>query len=92
MRANFRIEMFRRTSPRKDYRAEVSFSAGVMCFSGMLENVSTGGALLVSNNLDFIQPGREITITIPFAEKQGSIKRNAIVIRTEGNKLGIEFA
>ena len=92
MRANFSFEMFRRTSPRKEYQAEVSFSAGVMCFPGILENVSTGGALLVSNNIDFIQPGREITITIPFAEKQGSVKRNAIVIRIEDNKLGIQFA
>ena len=91
MKANFNFGMFRRTSPRKEYQAEVSFSAGVMCFTGMLENVSTGGALLVSNNIDFIQPGREITITIPFAEKQGSVKRNAIVIRAEGDKLGIQF-
>lgn len=91
MEAAYNFSRRRRMSSRKEYQTEVSFSVGAMCFSGMLENVSTGGALLASNNIHFMQPGREITITIPFAEKQGSIKRKAILMRVEGNKMGIQF-
>lgn len=87
----YQISRFRRTSVRKEYQTEVSFSAGAMCFSARLENVSLGGALLAADRLHFIKPGRDITITIPFSIKQGSIKRNATVIWAENGRLGVQF-
>lgn len=91
MEAAYNFSRRRRVSSRKEYQTEVSFSVGAMCFSGMLENVSTGGALLLTQSVHFIKPGREIIITIPFAEKQGAIKKNAIVIRAEGKRIGVQF-
>jgi hypothetical protein len=91
MEAAYTISRFKRTSPRKEYRADVSFSAGALCYSGMLQNISAGGAQFNSNGLQFLKPGREITISIPFAAKQGSVKRNAIVVWARDDQFGIQF-
>lgn len=85
------IGRFKRSSVRKKYETEVSFSAGVMCLSAMLENISMGGALLASKGLPFIKPGREITINIPFAVKPGSVKRKAIVMWADNDHFGVQF-
>ena len=87
----YNISRFRRTSPRKDYLTDVSFSAGALCYSGRLKNISTGGAQFYSSGMQFLRPGREITITIPFAAKQGAVKRNAVVMWAEDEHVGIQF-
>jgi len=91
MEADYNISRFRRTSPRKEYQAEVTFSAGALCYPGMLKNISTGGALFISRGLQFLRPGREIIISIPFVERPGSIKRSAIVMWAEDEQFGIQF-
>jgi hypothetical protein len=88
---NFTIEGFRRTSERKGYQTEVSFSADTLCFPAMLENVSTGGALLSTKGLPILMPGTEIAVTIPFATKEGCLKRKAIVMWAKAGQFGIEF-
>ena len=87
----FNITRLKRKSPRKNYHTDVSFSAGTLCYSGRLINISTGGAQLHSNGMQFLRPGREITITIPFAVKQGAVKRNAMVMWAEDKQVGIQF-
>lgn len=91
MEAAYNISRFKRKSPRREYKTEVSLSAGAMAFTGMLDNVSIGGALLTINRIHFIKAGREITITIPFAEKQGAVKRKGIVVWVDGERFGLQF-
>lgn len=91
MEAAYEISRFKRTSPRKEYKTEVLLSAGAMAFTGLLDNVSTGGALLIIKRVNFIKAGREMTITIPFAKKRGAVKRNAIVMWVDGERFGLQF-
>lgn len=88
---NFTIEGFRRTSERRGYQTEVSCSANTLRFPAMLENVSTGGALLSTKGLPIIMPGTEIAVTIPFAAKEGCLKRKAIVMWAKEGQFGIQF-
>ena len=91
METAYTISRFKRTSPRKEYITEVSLSAGAMALTGMLDNVSTGGAQLTIKRVHFIRAGRVITITIPFAEKQGAVKRKAMVVWVDGERFGLQF-
>ena len=88
---NLYIEGFRRKSERKEYQAEISFSADTLCFPAMLRNVSTGGALLSTKGLPNMMPGKEIGITIPFAAREGCVKKKAVVMWSEEGQFGIQF-
>lgn len=81
----------RRTNERKNYQMEVLFSTGAMIFPATLKNISIGGARVGSRNISKIKTGAEIIITIPFANKQGCMKRKAIVMWAEKDQFGIQF-
>ena len=87
----FSKDGFRRTSERKEYQTEVSFSAGTLFFPAMLVNVSTGGALLSTKGLPLMMPGSKVAVTIPFAAKEGSVKRKAAVMWAKDGQFGIQF-
>lgn len=91
MEAAIDFDSLRRRNERRKYQAEVSFSADILCFPAMIENLSTGGALVSTKGLPTMMPGREIAITIPFAVKQGCVKRKAIVMWAEDGQFGIQF-
>ena len=85
------FDSFRRKSERKAYQAEVSFAAGSLCFPAQIKNISSGGALLATTNLPIMKTGREITLTIPFALKQGNVKKKGTVMWAEDGHFGIQF-
>ena len=89
---NYKIEGYRRSSERKGYRTEVSFATDTLCFPATIENISTGGALLSTKGLPLMMPGSKIAVTIPFAAKEGCVKRKALVMWAEDGQFGVEFA
>ena len=85
------FDRYRRRNERKDYQTEVSFSTDSMCFPAMLENVSMGGALLATSKLPLMRTGSEITVTIPFAVKEGCVKKRGTVMWAVDGQFGILF-
>ena len=57
----------------------------------MLENVSAGGALLSTMGLPTMLPGSEITITIPYAAREGWVKKIGVIMWVQGEQFGIQF-
>ena len=91
MESESNFDSYRRRSERKAYRAEVSFAAGSMCFTAMLENISSGGAQLATITLPLMKPGSSIAVTIPFALKKGYVKKKGQVMWAEDGCFGIQF-
>jgi hypothetical protein len=76
---------------RKEYLKEVLFSTGSIFFPGKINDISKDGARVGSRNINSLSPGIEIFIAIPFSNKQGSIKRKAIVMWAQKDQFGIKF-
>jgi len=57
----------------------------------MIQNISMGGAQIGSRNLSISKTPVVINVSIPFAKKQGSIKRKAIVRWAKNDQIGIQF-
>ncbi|WP_167527832.1 PilZ domain-containing protein [Desulfosarcina alkanivorans] len=85
------VERSRRINERKKYQEEIFFSTDSMIFHGRIENVSMGGAGVGSRSLSKIKKGAEVIIAIPFANRQGGIKRKAIVKWTRNDQFGVQF-
>lgn len=81
----------RRIYKRKNYRGEVVYSMGSMIFPGTIKNISPGGARIGSRNKFKFYAGSEIIVSIPYAKRQGCLKRKAIVIWAEKDQFGIKF-
>ena len=91
METAFDFDSYRRLNVRKDYLKEVSFSVDSMILPAIVKNVSIGGALISTINIPKIRIGTEILISIPFANKNGCMKRKATVKWVEKDHFGIEF-
>ena len=91
MHLAYNFDELRRGSDRKRYTKEVIFSAGTMVFPAFVENISLGGALLTTKRLPTMKPGIKITVSIPFAGKEGCLKRKAMIMWAGHDKFGIQF-
>ena len=91
MEAAYNFDGYRRINERKNYHKEVSFSTEAMIFPATIKNLSMGGARVGTISIPKIKTGVEIIITIPFATKQGCMKRKAIVMWAENDQFGIQF-
>jgi hypothetical protein len=91
MEAAFNSDRSRRINVRKDFQEEIFYSTGSMFFPGKIKNISMGGARVSSGNLSKITKGIEIFIAIPFPNKQGYLKRKAIVRWIDNGQFGIKF-
>lgn len=87
----FGIKFNKRKNVRKIYQREVILSTGSMIFPGMIQNISMGGAHVGSRNISIIKTPLVINVSIPFAKKQGSIKRKAIVRWARNDQFGVQF-
>jgi hypothetical protein len=85
------INRNRRLNRRKSYQGDVAYSLGSMIFPGVIKNISIGGARIGSRNKFNLYAGGEIIVSIPFAKRQGCLKRKAIVMWTEKDQFGIKF-
>ena len=91
MEAAYDFDGYRRINERKNYQKDVSFSTDSMIFPATIKNLSMGGARVGTISIPKIKTGVEIIITIPFATKQGCMKRKAIVMWAENDQFGIQF-
>jgi len=91
MEAAYDFDGYRRINERKNYQKDVSFSTDSMIFPATIKNLSMGGARVGTTGISKIKTGVEIIITIPFATKQGCMKRKAIVMWAENDQFGIQF-
>lgn len=87
----FGVQFNRRENIRKAYQQEVSLSVGAMVFPGKVKDISMGGAGLGRINLSKTKLPLKIIVTIPFAKKQGRLKRKAIVRWARDDQFGIQF-
>lgn len=87
----FGIKFNKRINVRKDYQREVTLSTGSMIFPGMIKNISMGGAHVASRSISIIKTPVVLNVSIPFAIKQGRIKRKAIVRWAKNDQFGIQF-
>jgi hypothetical protein len=87
----FGIKFNKRINERKNYQKEVILSTGLMVFPGTIKNISMGGAHVGSENISIIKTPIVINVSIPFAKKQGYIKRKAIVKWARNDQFGIQF-
>ena len=91
MEAAYDFDGYRRIHERKNYQKDVSFSTDSMIFPARIKDLSIGGAHVGTISIPKIRAGVEIIITIPFATKQGCMKRKAIVIWAGNDQFGIQF-
>jgi len=80
-----------RIHERRLYPAEITFSFESLFFNALLENVSLGGASVLTKNLPLMKPGCAITVVIPFEKREGCVKRNAKVRWPKEGRFGIQF-
>lgn len=78
-----------RSNKRLNYKAEVLFSTDSIITKGMTKDLSASGAAIQS--LDLPDVGDVLIISIPYAKKQRSVRRRAVVRWVEGKVFGIEF-
>ena len=81
----------RRRDSRKAYAAEVFFSVEQKAYTGRIENISRGGALVNTGGMPKIEAGEITIITIPFPDMSKSVKRKAKVMWTDGETMGVQF-
>ena len=79
----------RRSNKRLKYKAEVLFLTDAIITKGMTKDLSAGGAAIQS--LDLPEIGDVLIVSIPYAQKQRSVRRKAVVRWVEGRIFGIEF-
>ena len=80
-----------RLHTRQIYPAEITFSFDSLFFHAFLDNVSLGGASVVAKSLPLLKIGSSITVNIPFAKREGCVKRNAKVMWAQKGRFGIQF-
>ena len=82
-------QTYRRSNKRLKYSAEVLFSSDAIITKGMTKDLSAGGAAIQSLEIPAI--GDVLIVSIPYAQKQRSVRRRAVVRWVEGKIFGIEF-
>ncbi len=71
---------FRRKYERKEYQADIMFAAGSRMYRGGLSNISVGGAFIVSRDVNQIDEGELVSISIPFTGGDRYVKRKGRVL------------
>lgn len=87
----FGIKFNQRINARINYQKEVMFSTGTMIFPGHIKDISRGGAHVSCGNISIIKTPVVITISIPFAKKQGDVKKKAMVRWALNDQFGVKF-
>lgn len=85
------FDRYKRRDVRKKYEAEVYFSVDQRAYTATIKNISRGGALIYTGGMPIINPGEKIIVTIPFANKAKSVKRNATIMWVDSVVIGVQF-
>ena len=82
---------FRRRYERKNYSTDIIFSVKGKAFAGNLKDISIGGAYVITLSVNQVSKGDLVTLSIPYTNGKGNIKRRAKVIWTSGEGFAAEF-
>lgn len=82
---------FRRRHERKSYNTEVTFSFRERAYTGLLKDISMGGAFVTTLSAGHLGQGDEIVISIPYTSGSKHIKRRAKVLWSRGDGFAVEF-
>ena len=81
----------RRRYERKKYSTDIIFSVRGSAFAGTLKDISIGGAYVQTLSVNQISKGDQVTLSIPYTNGKGNIKRRAKVIWVSGEGFAVEF-
>lgn len=82
---------FRRNHERRRYYTEVVFSHKKRAYAGNLDNISLGGAYIVSHSVNQFSSGDIVTMSIPFATGKKILNRRGRVKWLNNEGFAIEF-
>ena len=75
----------------KRYSTDIIFSIKGMAFAGTLKDISIGGAFVLTLSVNQVSKGDVISISIPYTNGKGNIKRRAKIIWVSGEGFAVEF-
>ncbi len=78
-----------RDDTRKNFKETIHFTMKYRNYTGISEDISSGGMLIKTE--DSFSVGQSIIINIPFANKQKHIKVPAEIARVMPEGIGVEF-
>lgn len=82
---------FRRSHERKRYGAEVVFSFKNRAYSGVMENLSLGGAFVATASVNQFSTGDLIILSIPFTSGDRHVKRKGRISWMNNEGFALEF-
>jgi len=82
---------FRRSHERKRYGAEVAFYFKNRPYSGMMKNLSIGGAFVATASVNQFSAGDLITLSIPFTSGNRHVKRKGRINWMNNEGFALEF-
>lgn len=81
----------RRQYERKAYGSPVGVKVDTLEYFVLLKDLSLGGAFIADNQLLPNGDEANISVTIPYDNKPGTVKLNGTIRRTTDRGIGIEF-
>ncbi len=88
---NERNYAFRRTHERKTYSAEIVFSDRRRGYTGILQNISLGGAFIATQSVNLFSAGDIVIVSIPFSSGNKHVKRRGRIQWTNDEGFAVEF-
>ena len=84
-------DSFRRRHERKDYGTNIVFAIKDRAYSGILKNISVGGAFISTTSVNQVSVGDVITINIPFTDGRKHLLRKARIKWGNNEGFAAEF-
>ena len=81
----------RRRHERKDYGTNIVFAIKDRAYSGILKNISVGGAFIATPSVNQVSVGDMITINIPFTDGRKHLRRKARIKWANNEGFAVEF-
>jgi hypothetical protein len=82
---------FRRIYERKQYNSSIRFAHKERGYSGIIKNISLGGAFIAINNVNLFEINDIISISIPFTNGKEHVKRRGRIKWMNNEGFAIEF-
>ncbi len=81
----------KRRHERKDYGTNIVFAIKDRAYSGILKNISIGGAFIATSSVNQVSVGDVITINIPFTDGRKHIRRKGRIKWENNEGFAVEF-
>jgi len=82
---------FRRRYERKKYSSEVVFSAKGKAYAGTLKDICLGGAFVMTRDVNQVDKGDKVILSIPFTDGRKNVKRRGRILWTNNEGFAVEF-